>query len=47
MADTWDTHRHEDVAKWAMLAAWSRTGGTRVQDVEDEHAVLYSWWFGG
>jgi hypothetical protein len=33
VADTWDMRRHKEVAEWAMLPAWSRIGGTRVQDV--------------
>jgi hypothetical protein len=47
VADTWDTHRHEDVAEQALLPAWSRTTRTRVQDVGDVHVEQYSWQFGG
>jgi hypothetical protein len=47
VADTWDTHSSEDVMERVVLPARSRTGGTRVQDVGDTHAVHYSWWFGG
>jgi hypothetical protein len=28
--DTWDTHQREDLAKWLVLPAWSRTSGTLV-----------------
>jgi hypothetical protein len=47
MADTWDTHSLKDVAKRAMLSLRSSTGRTRVKDVDDTHALRYSWWFGG
>jgi hypothetical protein len=32
--------------EWAMLPTRSRTGGTCVQDMGDEHVVRYSQWFG-
>jgi hypothetical protein len=39
VADTCDTYSREDVAERAVMPARSRTGGTRVQDVGDTHAV--------
>jgi hypothetical protein len=46
VADTWDTHSHEDVAEWAVLPAQSRTGGTRVQDMGDARGAIITtvWW---
>jgi hypothetical protein len=33
VVDTWGTHSREDVVEQTVLPAWSRTDGTRVQDV--------------
>jgi hypothetical protein len=41
------THSREDVAERAMLSAWSRTGGTHIQDMGDAHMLRYSRRFGG
>jgi hypothetical protein len=47
VADTWDMHSHEDMVERSLLAVWSRTSRTRVQDMGDAHTVYYSWRFGG
>jgi hypothetical protein len=44
--NTWDTHRHEDVA-WIVSPTLLRIGGTRVQDVGNVHAVPYPRRFDG
>jgi hypothetical protein len=40
VADTWDTHSHEDVVERVVLPSWSVTGGTHVQDMGDAHATI-------
>jgi hypothetical protein len=47
VADTYDTHSHEDVAERVVLTVRLGTSGTCVQDVGDAHTVRYSRWFGG